>query len=221
MLVSDIIVAGADESGRGLVIGPMTIGVCAVDYKIINQFREMGLKDSKKYSTQKELFQHAKYIKYYSKAWSVKVITAKVLTNYNKNNMTMDQAEAYAFFHSLQEITNKEKNIAEFQVDNFQAVKELENLMAQDKYTRDIKLIVLPKADTKYIAVSAGSVLARAELLTRLQDLTQKHGYFGSGSTNDKKTITWLKKYYIKHKSWPDIVRTYWKTIKNIEKEIE
>jgi len=220
MLVTGKIVVGADESGRGLVIGPMTIGVCAVDDDIANQFKEMGLKDSKRYSTQKELFRHAKYIKQYSKAWSVKIITAKVLTNYNKNNMTMDQAEAYAFFHALQEITAKEKDISEFQVDNFQAVKELQNLMSRDKFTKDIKLIVLPKADSKYISVSAGSVLARAELLKKLHDLTEKHGYFGSGSTSDKKTITWMKNYYKKNKSWPDIVRTYWKTAINIEKEI-
>jgi ribonuclease HII len=217
--LTGIIVAGADEAGRGLVIGPMTIGVCAVNYKIINQFKEMGLKDSKRYSTQKDLFLHAKYIKQYAFAWSIKTLTAKVLTNYNNNNMTMDQAEAYAFYHALEEVVSKEPNIKEYQVDNFQAVQLLQDLMNKNEKTKDIKLVVLPKADSRYVAVSAASVLARAELLDKLQELTDKYGYFGSGSTSDKKTIAWLQKYYAKHKEWPDIVRTYWKTIKRIEEE--
>ena len=220
MNLKDKIVAGADESGRGTIIGPMIIGACALDEKTIEQFKNMGLKDSKMYKTSNDIFQHAKYIKHYSLAWSVKTISSKVLTNFNKNGFTMDQVEAKAFYSAIEEITNKEKRITEYQVDNFQAKNELKTLMTNNKKTKEIKLIVLPKADTKYIAVSAGSVLARAELLKVLRELRYEYGDFGSGSTSDKKTITWLKNYYQKNKSWPEIVRTFWKTTKNLEKGI-
>ncbi|NHJ39755.1 MAG: ribonuclease HII [Asgard group archaeon] len=215
------IVVGADEAGRGLIIGPMVIGACAVNEDILNLFKKIGIKDSKKYTSQNKLNLHVEKIKKESLAWSVKILQADVLNNFNKNRMTMDEAEAFTFYRALEEIQKKISDIKEFQVDNFQAVNKLKSLMKQNSRMKEIKLIVLPKAESKYLAVSAGSLLARSSSLNELDKIRKKYGDFGSGSTNDKLTINWLKKYYEKNASWPEeIVRVYWKTIDKIEKEI-
>jgi ribonuclease HII len=216
------IVVGADEAGRGLIIGPMVIGVCAVNDDILQKFAEIGIKDSKKYSSHQKLKSHAHSVKREALAWSVKVLHADILTNFNKNGMTMDEAEAYTFYRALEEIIKKVPNVDEYQVDNFQAKRKLKKLIAKNPKMKKIKLIVLPKADLHYPAVSAASLLARAESLIELDEIRKRYGDFGSGSTNDKKTINWLKQYYMQNKSWPEkIVRVYWKTIDRIEKEIK
>ncbi|MFW9925043.1 MAG: ribonuclease HII, partial [Candidatus Thorarchaeota archaeon] len=216
------VIVGADEAGRGLIIGPMIIGACAINEEIGKQFKKIDIKDSKKYSTIKKLFFHADIIKKQALAWSVKSIPADVLSSFNKNKMTMDEAEAYAFFRAIEEISQKVPEINTYQVDNFQAVKKLEELLKQNLKTENTRLIVTTRAESKYIAVSAGSVLARAESLKELETLKKKYGDFGSGSTSDKKTIQWLKDYYTKNRNWPEkLVRTYWKTITVIEKEFE
>jgi ribonuclease HII len=70
--------------------------------------------------------------------------------------------------------------------------------------------------------VSAGSVLARSQAINELDKIKAKYGDFGSGSTSDRRTIAWLKNYYRKNHSWPEeIVRTYWKTITKIERELK
>jgi len=216
------IVVGADEAGRGLIIGPMTIGACAINDSIKQQFERIGIKDSKNYSSHNKISAHAELIKRVSLAWSVKTLSAEVLTNYNKNGMSMDEAEAYAFFRAIEDIAKKVPKIAEYQVDNFQAVGKLRSLLKENKSTRDVKLIVTPRAEKEFIAVGAGSVLARNASLEELRKIRTEYGDFGSGSTNDKKTINWLKQYYKKNRSWPKkIVRVYWKTMQRLEYEIE
>ncbi|NHJ46824.1 MAG: ribonuclease HII [Asgard group archaeon] len=216
------IVVGADEAGRGLIIGPMVIGACAINDEILQKFTSIGIKDSKKYSSHQKLMTHANLVKKESLAWSVKILHADVLTNFNKNGMTMDEAEAYTFYRALEEIIKKVPKIDEYQVDNFQAKKKLKSLITDNPKMKNISLKVLPRADLQYPAVSAGSLLARGQSLTELDKIRKQHGNFGSGSTNDKRTINWLKQYYIQNKSWPKkIVRVYWKTIDRIEKEIK
>lgn len=215
------IVVGADEAARGLIIGPMVIGACAINETIEDDFYQIGIKDSKRYTSQLKLKQHANYIKNQSLAWSTQTISAEVLTNFSKNRMTMDEAEAYAFFKAIKEIKKKVKTIDVFQVDNFQAVSKLRSLLKNDKQLQNVKLIVIPKAEEEYIAVSGGSILAREKSLVELDTIRKKYGDFGSGSTSDKRTINWLRTYYKKNKSWPKIVRTYWKTIDKIEKEMK
>jgi len=216
------IVVGADEAGRGLIIGPMVIGACAIDDSVKEKFEIIGIKDSKNYSSHNKIRAHAELIKKESLAWSIKTLSAEVLTNYNKNGMSMDEAEAYAFFRAIEDIAKKLPEIAEYQVDNFQAVGKLRSLLKENNSTSNIKLIVQPRAEKEFIAVGAGSVLARNASLEELRKIRTKYGDFGSGSTNDKKTINWLKQYYKKNHSWPEkIVRVYWKTIQRLENEIE
>ncbi|NHJ84841.1 MAG: ribonuclease HII [Asgard group archaeon] len=214
------IVVGADEAGRGLIIGPMTIGACAIDDEIESIFWEVGIKDSKKYTTIKKIDAHVNVIKKQAIAYSVIILQADILNNFNKNGMTMDEAEAYAFFRALEEITQKVDNISEYQVDNFQAVNKLKSLMKDNDTTKKIKLITSPRAESKYISVGAASLLAKQKATQELDKIRDKFGDFGSGSTSDKKTIRWLTEYYDKNRSWPTkIVRTYWKTVTNIEKK--
>ncbi|HUU78701.1 MAG TPA: ribonuclease HII [candidate division Zixibacteria bacterium] len=218
--MSSKIIVGADEAGRGIIIGPMVIGACAIDENISILLKRESIKDSKKYTSYRKLKTHSEFIKKKSLTWSVIILTAEVLNNFNKNGMTMDEAEAYAFFRAIEDISKKTKNISEYQVDNFQAVKKLQSLLSENNLTKDIKLTVLPRADQKYIAVSAGSILARTRSLEEMEKIKAKYGLIGSGSTNDKTTINWLKNYYQKNQTWPmSIVRTYWKTIQKIEKE--
>ena len=220
LILLNKIVAGADEAGRGLIIGPMTIGAVASNDEINNLFKRSGIKDSKKYSSLRKLQEHANFIRKSALSFSIKTLDADVLTNFNKNNMTMDEAEAFGFFRAVEEITEKVGQIEEYQVDNFQAISLLRKLLKENRKTENVKLIVLPKAEEKYVAVSAGSILAREKSLIELEKIRRKYGNFGSGSTNDKQTINWLKNYYQKNGSWPNkIVRTFWKTTKKIEDE--
>ncbi|MBD3192208.1 MAG: ribonuclease HII [Candidatus Heimdallarchaeota archaeon] len=215
------VIVGADETGRGIIIGSMFIGACAITPSQEQSFRDWGVRDSKRYTSIGKLKAHAQLIKQHSLAWRTKKLSAETLNNFNKNNLTMDEAEAYTFFQILQEIVEEIKAVQEFRVDNFQEAKKLRQLMSKDPTTKNITLIISPKAESKYVSVSAAAILARVASLEELEKIRVKYGDFGSGSTSDKRTINWLRNYYKTHQSWPtEIVRTYWKTIDKIEREV-
>lgn len=213
-------VVGADETGRGIIIGSMFIGACAITPAIAESFRDMGIRDSKRYTSIRKLKAHAEIIKQRSLAWRTTKLSAQTLNNFNKNNMSMDEAEAYGFFQTLQEIVNEIDGVQEFRVDNFQEAKKLRQLMSKESTTKNITLIISPRAESKYVSVSAAAIIARVASLKELEAIRVKYGDFGSGSTSDRRTIDWLREYYKNHRSWPtEIVRTYWRTIDKIEKE--
>jgi len=218
--VQNKIIVGADEAGRGLIIGPMVIGACAINEQQVKEFEQFGIKDSKKYTSYSKLKDHMEFIKKNALAWSVKVLSAEVIDNFNSNDMSMDEAEAFAFYRALEEISVKIPDIAIYQVDNFQAVNKLQTLMKQHEKLKAIKLIVKPRAESEFISVAAGSILARERSLLELEKIRKKYGDFGSGSTGDKKTISWLKNYFENNGKWPSVVRTFWKTISEIEEEL-
>ncbi|MHA1220786.1 MAG: hypothetical protein ACTSQB_03550, partial [Candidatus Heimdallarchaeota archaeon] len=199
---------------------PMVIGACAINDQIAQEFKKNGIRDSKLITSYRDIHQYANFVKRVSLAWNVQVISAQTLTNFNKNGITMDEAEALAFFRAIEDIATKVETISTFQVDNFQAVGKLQKLLKDHPKLEHVKLIVLPKAESKYISVSGGSILARSRTLLELEVIRSKYGRFGSGNTSDKKTIAWLKSYFKSHGTWPDIVRTYWKTTSKIEKEL-
>ncbi|MBN1330585.1 MAG: ribonuclease HII [Candidatus Heimdallarchaeota archaeon] len=217
----DKIMVGADEAGRGLIIGPMVIGACAITEHQAENFEHYGIKDSKKYTSYSKLKDHMNFIKKNSLAWSVKVLSAKIIDHFNINGMSMDEAEAFAFYRALEELAIKIPEITVFHVDNFQAADKLQTLMKQHEKLKTIKLIVKPRAESEFISVSAGSILARERSLLELEKMREKYGDFGSGSTSDAKTIAWLKRYYKNHGKWPPVVRTFWKTTTEIEEEIK
>ena len=90
------IVVGADEAGRGLIIGPMTIGACAIDDKIESIFWEVGIKDSKKYTTIKKIDAHVNVIKKQALAFSVITLQSDIL-----NRLLFDQNNIQANYNIL------------------------------------------------------------------------------------------------------------------------
>ena len=54
---------GVDESGKGDFFGPMVIASAYTDQAIVEQFREIGVRDSKKISTDKRILEIARDIR--------------------------------------------------------------------------------------------------------------------------------------------------------------
>jgi ribonuclease HII len=89
-----------------------------------------------------------------------------------------------------------------------------------DQITRIIpfktKIVCEPKADQKYLVVSAASILAKVRRDRYIEELREKYGDFNSGYCSDVKTISWLKNWIMEHDDFPFFVRKSWKTIKKL-----
>ncbi|MCI4436683.1 MAG: ribonuclease HII, partial [Ignisphaera sp.] len=70
--------------------------------------------------------------------------------------------------------------------------------------------------DSKYIAVSAASIVAKVLRDWHIDQLKKVYGDIGSGYPSDKKTVEWLQNYYKEFGELPSVVRKSWKTIERI-----
>ena len=197
-------ILGIDEAGRGCVIGPMAISAVLIKSKGIEEFRKLGVKDSKKL-TPKRRRKLAKGIKRLAVDFRIMLHQPKDIDLTSLNEL------------DLQSIV---KLIDEFQPDKaifdvpthpggVKRFVQSVNLRIKQKN----ELIGENKADEKYLVVSAASILAKVERENVIKKLREEFGDFGSGYMSDQKTQRFLKDCYQEKQSFPQIVRHKWSSV--------
>lgn len=202
-------ICGVDEAGRGPVIGPLVIAGVLASEEDFEALTQMGVKDSKKLAknTRTRLYQEiTKNYNYYS----VKV-APKEIDNLRKK-MTLNKIEAIKFAEVINKLKPKKAYI-----DAADAVPANFKKAIEETLKQPTALIVEHKADENYPIVSAASIIAKVERDMVIEKLSQKYGNIGSGYPADPTTQLFLKEWYQKNKSFPDIVRESWKTIEKFK----
>jgi len=90
-----------------------------------------------------------------------------------------------------------------------------------DSDSKKISLLAEFKADENYVEVSAASILAKTVRDASMKTISKKLGVdLGSGYPSDPKTKTALKEFFLQLKD-NKVLRLQWKTIKNLENDLE
>ncbi len=212
-------VCGIDEAGRGPVIGPLVVTSFSVPEDKIDQINSLGVKDSKKINPKKRIQLSHEILNLQGKVF-FKIISPSFL-NKEMKRYTLNEIELFAFRDSIIGLKVPIKKVisdaCDVNVTRFS--HNLKSLLGQD-YSNS-EFIVSHKAEDKYPIVAAASILAkvkRDELVKKIE--TEAGVSFGSGYPNDPKTRKFLEEYYKIHNSFPDYVRTEWKTLENIKNTI-
>ena len=71
------------------------------------------------------------------------------------------------------------------------------------------------RADSRFVVVSAASILAKVSRDRAIMKLRKDHD-LGSGYPSDPVTVKFVKKYYKKNKIMPNFVRKSWKPVQKI-----
>ncbi len=202
-------ICGVDEAGRGPVIGPLVIAGVLASEEDFEALTQMGVKDSKKLAknTRTRLYQEiTKNYNYYSVKEDPKEIDNL------KTKMTLKNIEAIKFTEVINKLKPKKAYI-----DAADAVPANFKKAIEETLKQPTALIVEHKADENYPIVSAASIIAKVERDMVIEKLSQKYGNIGSGYPADPTTQLFLKEWYQKNKSFPDIVRESWKTIEKFK----
>jgi ribonuclease HII len=70
-----------------------------------------------------------------------------------------------------------------------------------------------PKADSKYPATGAASILAKVTRDSHIERLREIHGDFNSGYPSDRKTQDFIRDYFESNTECPDFIRGSWSTV--------
>lgn len=207
-----MMLSGADEAGRGPVLGPLVIAGVTLrdDSKLI----ELNVRDSKQISPhRREVL--ADMIKKIAIKYEILVISAADIDDMRKV-MTLNEIEVNAFTKVIKKLKPEICYIDSADVNEKRFGRDiLANL------TFKPKIISKHKADEMYPIVGAASILAktkRDEEVKKIErELENKLDLpLGSGYPADPITQKFLKEWVNKFNKLPPHTRRSWKTAQNI-----
>ncbi len=206
-----MLVAGVDEAGRGPCFGPMTLSIVVLEKDVEEELRVEGVKDSKEILPAKREKLEKIILK---KAEEKIVIELKPIEiNDLMIHHSLNEIEAMQIAKMINKLKSKPEIIYIDSPDTLP--KKFEGRIEKYLTKKNVKLRAEHKADSKYIAAGAASVLAKVARDRAIEALAVEHGDFGSGYPSDPKTKAYLAEYVDKNKKLPPFSRIFWKTCEN------
>lgn len=210
-----MLILGIDDAGRGPVIGPMILAGCLVDEEIEKEFKELGIKDSKKLTPKRREFL-AEKIKSKAITFEITLTHPDEITSQNKAGVNLNTVEALKTAEIINRVNKRQGKIKVF-VDcpspNIPAwQREVEKHI---KNKNNLEFHFEHKADVNHISCSAASVLAKTTRDAEIEKIKKLVKVdFGSGYPSDPVTCKFLKEFAEKYKK-DGIFRETWSTWKN------
>ena len=205
---------GVDEAGRGSVLGPLIVCAVGVKKNDLKFLKKIGVRDSKLLSDGKRTVLSAKILNL--AIYKLLEISPKQIDDLRKN-ISLNKITLSKFAEALIALNVSETD--EIYVDSCDVKAERfgEDLK---KLISHKKIVSEHKADSKYLVVSAASILAKVRRDEKIEELKKKVGIdFGSGYPSDERTIRFLREWYLSHKNFPDFARKSWKTLEKLKQK--
>jgi ribonuclease HIII len=175
---------GLDESGKGDYFGPLVIGAVYVDEETEAKLMQMGVRDSKRIADRR-ILELAEEIKLLCPHSVVPIGPKRYNELYNEIK-NLNELLAWGHARALENVLdNIACNLAV--ADQFGNESFLLNALL--KKGRQIKLEQRPKGEQD-IAVAAASILARAEFVQRMEQLSRRIGKSLPKGSSDPAIIT-------------------------------
>lgn len=223
-------ILGIDEAGRGPCVGPMVMCGVIIDEsrpELVDQLRELGVKDSKKLSPEKreglnKILKEKKLIVDY---FVVKVPAYKIDEAVKKEGDSLNILEMRMQVKIITELSKK-NDIDKIVIDcpSINTVSYKHKLLEMlEKPKKKTELVCEHKADVNHIEVSAASIIAKVARDAEIEKLQKKYkkteyGTLGSGYSSDVLTIEFLKHNYERLSGDKDLFRKSWQTYKDVAK---
>lgn len=159
---------GIDESGKGDYFGPLVVAGAHITPDQEAQLRDLGVRDSKTLSDKR-----AGTLAAHIRAMCTTTLVTIGPERYNSLYASLKNLNTLLAWGHARAIENLLETVTCEQViaDQFGNERFLNNALMQKG--RTVKLIQKPRAEQE-IAVAAASIVARAEFLHRLQDLSSR-----------------------------------------------
>lgn len=203
------LIFGADEAGRGPVIGSLFIAGVVFKESDLPKLEKEGVTDSKLLKHPKRIELSKKIIKL-AKSWKIIQVTPQEVDKAveSEREMNLNWLEA----HKLAELINTLKPDIAYIDCPSPNIKAFTNYLLKLLDNKNIELQVHHKADFKFRIVGAASILAKCAREDEIEMLKKKYGEIGPGYTSNEITQKFIKENFEKY---PEIFRKSWMTFKN------
>ena len=202
-------ICGVDEAGRGSMLGPLVVAGITISKSKIKLLKKLGVRDSKKLSPTAREHLYKKIIETVDDYHVIRIpprVIDKSVTNHSLNHL-----EAKYMARVISKLSPSTAFVDSCDVNSKRFGKEISNL------TSNIKIRSYHHADSKFITVSAASILAKVSRDRTITRLRKKHD-IGSGYPSDPKTKVFVKKSLRRNRDMP-FLRKSWKPVQILMKK--
>jgi ribonuclease HII len=225
------IIAGVDDTTKCPCIGSIFIAGVAASEQILEEWKKIGIKDSKLIAPKKRE-KLAKIIKETALGYTIMEITPELIDDKSLNLNDWEMLTVLTIIKKLQ----RQISLTKVYIDNWDVSeqrfrerllvltdKAYKDLLLQKGFKLNRKKIIamnlIPEhyADENHTVVGAASILAKCASDAQYRKYKRQYGDFGSGSPADPKTRLFV--WQNRHNPLP-IIRTSWNTFKTILKMI-
>ncbi len=198
------VIAGIDEAGRGPIVGPLVMCGVALGENAEHKLKKLGVKDSKLLSPSERQKLYGAILELVTPKIIVIDVAEIDAAVFGKNGLNLNWLEAEKTAELINHL-NPARAYIDLPSRNYEMYKQF--LLARIS-NKDISLILEHKADARYVAVGAASILAKVTRDAAIEEIKKEIGIdFGSGYLSDEKTVQFLAQHYHTHahlfrKSW-------------------
>lgn len=198
-------IAGIDDAGRGPLIGPMVLAGILIDKNDVDKLKEIGVKDSKLLSPEQRESKYKKILEIVKDYKIIKVNPKEIDEAVFSKTTNLNWLEA----DHMSEIINylkPDEVIVDCPSTNISKFSQYMNSKIKVKTSLKCE----HKADAKFLAVGAASILAKVTRDEEIEKIQKKiPDNIGSGYPSDPITKKFLKEH---GHEYPDIFRKSWET---------
>jgi len=201
-----VLICGVDDAGRGSLLGPLVIAGVSLQASKVKKLSLMGIRDSKKLSPAARERLYQKIIKYADNYYIARINPKTIDSSVKKHQLNFLEAKYMA-----KVISKLKPNISyvdSCDVNPTRYGKEI------NKMAKSGKIRSYHHADSRFVIVSAASILAKVNRDRAIAKLRKVHHDLGSGYPSDSKTIDFVANYVSDGKVVPNFVRKSWKPYK-------
>ncbi len=201
-----MLLLGFDEAGRGSVLGPMVVGAYLLDADAADAVRDAGGRDSKGMSAAARE-EAAARLRPMAAGWEAVVLDAATIDRGNLNRL-----EEQVFVEVARRLRPDRVQI-DAPVPP-RGLARFHRRMAAALGIDPAQLDVAHRAEDRFPAVGAASIVAKTTRDAALLRLREQHGELGSGYPSDPVTRRYLEALLDGGGPLPDFVRRRWGTVK-------
>ena len=192
------------------MFGPMVVCGVLVDSDSLEFLKKSGVKDSKALSA-KRREEYAKVIRKVASKIVIEKISAIQIDTSRRRGTNLNETEVNVFAAIAKKLDPTElyMDAADVNAKRFgDKIREKSGLLS-----KKCKIVSEHKADSKYVVVSAASIIAKTERDAVIKELHGKYGDFGSGYPSDPKSIAFLKNLIRNDEELPFFIRRSWESV--------
>ncbi len=211
--MSEEIVGGVDEAGRGSLIGPMVVAGVSVRSSKLMFLQESKVKDSKLLlpKTRRRLYD---IIAENAEMITVTEVSPKEIDKYVKFGKKLHKLNYLEVITMAKIIEALDVRTVYVDCPDVKPARYASDILSLS--SGEPRIIAEHHADRNYVVVSAASIIAKVTRDRRIDELAKEHGFFGSGYPSDLRTVEFVRNWIENKGNIPDFVRQSWKSLRKI-----